>query len=38
MVELHSRYYSLLLLGSFILGDAECNSVLKLALIKDFLL
>ena len=38
MVELHSVYYSLLLPGNFMLGDAEWNSILKLALIEDVLL
>ena len=38
MIELHSVYYSLLLPGSFMMGDAEWNSILKLALIEDFLL
>ena len=38
MVELHSVYYSLLLKGIFMLGDAEWNSILKLSLIEDVLL
>ena len=35
MVELHSVYYSLLLPGIFMLGDAEWDSILKLSLIED---
>ena len=38
MVKLLSVYYSLVLPGSFMMGDAEWNSILKLALIEDVLL